>query len=246
MTSLRKIDTGPLRLPQAPNATERWLRRIFVEDWSLKLLALAITLGIWFAVTGQRTPIRRQFRGVQLNFRVPTGIEIGNNPPEEVAITVSGSQSDLEQINARDLAVNVGVTDRKPGQRLIQLTPGRAQIDLPNGVHLDGIEPSSVSLKLELIAERELQVEARLEGTLSGDFELGQVIATPDRIKVRGPASHVFALQKIPTETISIEGRRESFDVPEAAIYIADQKVDALETVNVHIEITQRRKSKMK
>jgi YbbR domain-containing protein len=246
MTSLRKFDTGPQRLPHAPNATERWLRRIFVEDWSLKLLALAITLGIWFAVTGQRTPIRRQFRGVQLNFHLPTGIEIGNNPPEEVAITVSGPQSDLEQINARDLAANVDVTDRKAGQRVIQLTPGHTQIDLPNGVRLEEIEPTSVSLKLEPIADRELQVEPRIEGTLPDDFELGQVIATPDRIKVRGPASHVSALQKIPTETISIEGRRESFDVPEAAIYIADQKVDALETVNVHIEITQRRKSKTK
>jgi len=30
----------------------RWLRRIFVEDWSLKLLALAITLVLWFFVTG--------------------------------------------------------------------------------------------------------------------------------------------------------------------------------------------------
>ncbi|HYV25663.1 MAG TPA: hypothetical protein VE969_10555 [Pyrinomonadaceae bacterium] len=31
----------------------RWLRRIFVEDWSLKLLALAITLVLWFLVTGR-------------------------------------------------------------------------------------------------------------------------------------------------------------------------------------------------
>jgi hypothetical protein len=31
----------------------RLLRRIFVEDWSLKLLALAITLVLWFLVTGR-------------------------------------------------------------------------------------------------------------------------------------------------------------------------------------------------
>jgi YbbR-like protein len=31
---------------------ERWVRRIFVEDWSLKLLALAITLVLWFVVSG--------------------------------------------------------------------------------------------------------------------------------------------------------------------------------------------------
>jgi YbbR domain-containing protein len=246
MESFRKFDTGPQRLPHAANATERWLRRIFVEDWSLKLLALAITLGIWFAVTGQRTPIKRQFLGVQLNYHLPNGIEIGNNPPQEIAITVSGPQSDLERINPRDLAAIVDVTDRKPGQRVIQLAPGHMQIDLPSGVRLEGIEPSNVSLRLEPNAGRELQVEARIDGKLPDGFELGQITVTPDRVTVRGPASHVYALQKVPTETISLEGRRESFDVPETAIYIADQKVDALETVNVHIEITQRRKSKTK
>ena len=244
--AFRKFETGSLHPTRVPNATERWLRRLFVEDWSLKLLALAITLGLWFVVTGQRTPITRQFRGVQLNFRVPTGIEIGNNPPAEVAITVAGPQGDLERINPRDLAANVDITDRKPGQRVIQLTPGHTQIDLPDGVRLEGIEPGSVSLKLEPNADRELQVEPRLEGTLPDGFELGQITITPEKVRVRGPASHVFALQKVPTETISIEGRRESFDMPETAIYVADQKVDALETVSVHIEIIQRRKPKTK
>lgn len=241
MRPLRKIETAPLRSPRVPNATERWLRRIFVEDWSLKLLALAITLGLWFVVAGQRTPIKRQFRGVRLSFHVPGGIAIGNNPPEEVAVTVTGPQSELERINPRDLAASVDVTDRKPGQRVIQLTPENTRIDLPDGVSLEAIEPGSVSLKLELYADRELPVEPRLEGKLPDDLELGQVTVTPEKIKVRGPASHVLALQKVPTDTISIEGRRESFDASDTAIYVADQKVDALGTVNVHVEIIQRR-----
>jgi len=244
--ALSKFDTGPLRPNRVPSAIERLLRRVFVEDWSLKLLSLAITLGLWFVVTGQRTPVKRQLRGVQLNFRVPSGMEIGNNPTEEIAITVSGPQSDLEQINPRDLIANIDVTDRKPGQRVIQLVPSRLQIDLPSGARLEGVEPGSVSLKLEANEQRELQVEPRIEGQVSDGYEMKQVVVTPDRVKVRGPASHVFALQKVPTETISIEGRRESFDVPQTAIYISDQKVDALETVNVHIEITERHNPKTK
>jgi hypothetical protein len=39
--------------PEPDSFTERWLRRIFVEDWSLKLLALAITLVLWFLVSGR-------------------------------------------------------------------------------------------------------------------------------------------------------------------------------------------------
>ncbi len=41
------------RTPESGNAIEHWLRRIFIEDWSLKLLALAITLVLWFLVSGR-------------------------------------------------------------------------------------------------------------------------------------------------------------------------------------------------
>lgn len=40
-------------LPEPSSAIERWLRRIFVKNWSLKLLALAITLVLWFLVSGR-------------------------------------------------------------------------------------------------------------------------------------------------------------------------------------------------
>jgi YbbR domain-containing protein len=241
----RKFEKGPLQ-SRTLSPTERLLRRVFLEDWNLKLLSLAITLGLWFAVTGQRIPVKRQFRGVQLNFRVPGGMEIGNNPPEEVAITVSGPQSDLEQINPRDLIANVDVTDRKPGQRVIQLVPGHTQIDLPAGARLEAIEPSSASLELEADTEREVTVEPRIEGKVPDGYEVKEIILTPDKVNVRGPASHVLALKKVATETISIDGRRESFDVPQTAIFIADQKVDALEAVNVHVEIVERHNPKTK
>src|SRR5258706_14516088 len=31
-----------------------WLRQIFIEDWSLKLLALTITLALWFFVSAHQ------------------------------------------------------------------------------------------------------------------------------------------------------------------------------------------------
>ena len=40
------------QLTRAPGFAERWLRHVFIEDWSLKLLALAITLILWFVVSG--------------------------------------------------------------------------------------------------------------------------------------------------------------------------------------------------
>lgn len=119
---------------------ERWLRRIFIEDWSLKLLALAITLVLWFVVSGREI-------------------------------------------------------------------------------------------------EREITVEPSVEGKPAPTYEVKEVLVTPARVRVIGPASSVNSLEKAPTQTISIEGRRESFDAPRTAIHLADPKIAVVDTVNVHVTI---------
>jgi YbbR domain-containing protein len=44
--------------PSTPTITERvelWLRQMFVEDWGLKILALTITLALWFFVSARQS-----------------------------------------------------------------------------------------------------------------------------------------------------------------------------------------------
>ena len=50
-------ETDVVEVPRQPTAFERGARRMFLQDWSLKLLALAITLALWLAVTGQNEPL---------------------------------------------------------------------------------------------------------------------------------------------------------------------------------------------
>jgi hypothetical protein len=128
------------RFTSANVSARGWLRRIFIEDWSLKLLALAITLVVWFMVSGREI-------------------------------------------------------------------------------------------------EREITVEPSVAGQPAPTYEVKEVLATPARVRVTGPASSVNLLEKVPTRTISVEGRRESFDAPRTAIHLADPKVAVLDTVNVHVTI---------
>jgi YbbR domain-containing protein len=239
----REIDEEAGRFAHWPRAARSRLRRIIFEDWNLKLLALAITLGLWFGVTGQRSPVTIRVRGVQINFQLPTDMEISNDPRTEVDFTLTGSKRDLNSINSRDLVAYVDVSGMKPGERVVQLIPGRVvKLELPEGVRIDHIEPNTVALRLEPRVEREIEVEARLEGSPPDGYELRSITINPNKVKVRGPASHVNALQKALTETIPLEGRKESFAVPQTAIDISDTKIDVLDaTVNVYLEIGEQR-----
>lgn len=241
----REIDEDVSRFAHWPREVRSLVRRIFLEDWNLKLLALAITFGLWFGVTGQRAPATVRLPRVQVSFRLPADMEISNEPRDEVEVTLTGGKGELERLNGRDLVAYVDVSDMKPGERVVQLSPGRVRIELPEGVRIDSIEPNTIPLRLEPRVERQVEVEARLEGRVAEGYELRGINIIPNKVRVRGPASHVDQLTKVLTETIPLEGHQESFAVPQTAIDISDPKVDGIDTiVNVYLEIGEQRVEK--
>jgi YbbR domain-containing protein len=236
------INDLEIRVPRQPGTFERWLRRIFVEDLNLKLTALAITLVLWFAVTGQRKPMTKRITGVQLSFQHAEGMEISNDPPGRIDVTVTGSSDKLSQINPLDLVATVMVVDHKAGDRVVRLSGDRVKMDLPEGVRIEGFQPATVSVRLEPVVERLIDVDIKFEGKVAEGYEVYAASANPGKVRVSGPASHVNSIQKAPTESIALDERKASFDVTQAAIDIADQKVQVKDAaVTVHVEIGQRR-----
>ena len=226
--------------------TRRWLRALFLEDWTLKALALLITLGLWYAVTTQRAPATKRLHDVPLEFILPDGVDIGNDPVDKVDVTLEGSQDKLAVLTARDLVAQVNVRNLSPGDRNPRLTDKNVTMDLPEGVRIAEITPRSLTLRLEHIVEQEVPVEARFEGAPPEGFRAGAAEVVPGRVRVRGPASHVNAVQRAFTETISLVGRREPLVLPQVAVDIPDHKVVPLDaTVSVRVEIgeeqTERR-----
>ncbi len=225
---------------RSPSAIEKVLRKIFVEDWSLKLLSLAVTIALWFVVTGQNTPVVTR-ASVQLQFIRPNSLDVSNDPPKTVDIVLSGSKHKLDAINQSSLVATVDLSDQRAGERVLRLVD-RAQLDLPSGVRIDSFQPGAISIRLEPIVVKQLEVETKLEGKPPDGYELYSVRPSKNTIAVQGPASLVNALQKATTETISLTGHTESFTVPNVAIDISNPKITLLDpVVNVAIELGARR-----
>ncbi|HZI17718.1 MAG TPA: CdaR family protein [Pyrinomonadaceae bacterium] len=218
-----------------------WLRALLFEDWGLKLVALAITIGLWYAVTAQRAPATIRLRAVPLEFLLPENMEVSNDPVSEVDLTLEGSQGKLAEINARNLVARADVANLKPGDRVARLNDRNVLMDLPEGVRITDITPRSVTLRLEPVVEREVPVEARFEGEPPEGFVVTGVGINPSTVRVRGPESHVRAIERAFTETISLGGQRESLTLPQTAIDIPDRKVVPHEAaVGVRVEIVEQ------
>jgi len=232
--------TGPAR---RPSRLDKLVRRIFIEDWSLKLLSLAIALVLWLVVTGQNQPVTAHLN-VQLNFIRPPSIEISNDPPRTVDVMLTGSRNKLDDLTTLDLVATVDLSDQRAGERVLRLAD-KAQISLPQGVKVDGFQPSAIPVRLEPIVERQVPIEAKLEGQLPNGYEVYAVRPNKGSVTLRGPESRVLALQKVLTESILLGGHKESFTATNVAIDVPDPKVDLLDPiVSVEIEIGEHRVEK--
>jgi YbbR domain-containing protein len=223
-----------------PSFLERWFRRIFFEDWGLKLLALAITVALWMAVTGQNTPVTQRY-GVQLNFITPSGMEISNDPPENVEVMLTGSPARLAEMGSR-LAASIDVTDQKSGERVVRLND-RAQMTLPTGVTIQGFRPATASLRLEPVVESQVEIEVKFEGRLPEGYQVVGVSTSPTRVGLRGPSDRMSAIRKAITETIWLDGKTTTFTIAGVAVNVPDSKVEILDpTIDIRVELVDTRR----
>src|SRR5258707_15557043 len=189
-------DTETTLVPRIPTAAERLLRKLFVEDWGLKLLALAITVALWLGVTGQNKPVTLRVSGVQLNFLQPDGLEISNEPPSTVDVILTGSKDKLDRIGPRDLIANVDLSDQKAGERAIKLTLDRVKVDLQEDVKILGFHPATIPVRLEPVIEAAVDVDVKFEGKLPEGYEMTGVTVSPAKVRLRGPSDRINALRK--------------------------------------------------
>ena len=213
----------------------RLFRKIFLEDWTMKLIALVITLGLWLGVTGLRTPTSSNFRSIPLNLRVANDLEVTNSPVSEVDIKISGDKSKINQINKEDLLVSLDLSDIQPGERVVSITPENVNVELPAGVKLEGISPSIIPIKLEKIIERDVPVKAETEGVVAENFEIYSSSTVPQTVRVNGPESFIRPLDSISTEKINVEARQEDFTAQQVSLNVVSPKVRLVDTTVVDV-----------
>lgn len=220
----------------------RLLRRVFLDDWVIKALALAITFALWLGVTGLRAPTRERLRNISLNVRVSNEMEITNSPVQEVDLVVTGDKRKIDQIKREDLVVSLDLVDAQPGDRTVQITPENVSVELPTGVKLEEVQPNKIAVKLETVEEREISVRADPEGSVAEGFEIYSQTVLPTKVKVRGPSSYIKSLDSVSTEKINLENRQADFTVQQVGLNIVNPKVTLIDTVvDVVFKIGEKR-----
>lgn len=223
----------------------RWFRRIFLDDWTMKLLALIITLALWFGVSGLREEITTRIENVNLRPRISNDLVITNPPPATVNLVLAGDKRKIEPLSNQNLIVSLDLSEVSAGEQTIELTPQNVNVELPTGVKLEEIQPNKIAIKLENAIEREITVRAETDNDIAEKSEIYNVAVQPQKVRVRGAESTVKSLAYISTDRIRMEKKGEDFTAQQVPLNIITPNVTALDTaVDVVFKIGELRKER--
>jgi len=182
--------------------------RRFVENLGLKLLAMALAIGLWLSVAGE-TVIERGFE-VPVGFQnVPADLQVAGDPPDTVHVRVRGPMSIVNRLALGDVVAVLDLAGERPGERrLFDMFADRVRT--PFGVEVIQVIPATITAALERAgAPRTVPVVPDIEGQPAEGFAVGRISTVPESVEIVGPTSLLDSVVEAITEPVLIEGSSE-------------------------------------
>ena len=208
-------------------------RHVF-HNLGLKLVSLALAVGLWLAVT--RQPTAEVAVEVPIAFEnMPGNLEISSADIPKAQIRLRGAERAIRHLQTSEVSVDLWLDVAKPGERTFDLTAH--QVHQPYELQVVQVIPSQVRLAFDVRATRQVPVQPRLVGTFAPGYQIGQIIVEPPQVSIVGPEKRVDAIESATTDPVDITGVAHRIALVRHA-YVADPLVQVTNLDPVRITIT--------
>jgi len=138
-----------MRRATPSNRFSQYLRQLFLEQTSYKMVAFVIALILWFTILGRRDFVLSKTIEVEV---IPgQGQAVVTQSLDRVKVKVSGPRNALKRFMDSGLSQMVSVDASNHADGEYELEIPMAKIDVPFGVRVLQIRPSSVKVQLKKI-----------------------------------------------------------------------------------------------
>jgi len=208
--------------------------RPLFHNLGLKLVSLALAVGLWLAVT--RQPTAEVAVEVPIAFEnMPGNLEISSVDIPKAQVRLRGSERAIQRLQNTQVSVDLWLDVTKPGERTFDLTA--RQVHQPHELQVVQVIPSQVRLAFDVRVTRQVPIQPRLVGTSAPGYEIGQIIVEPSQVQIVGPEKHVEAVESATTDPVDISGANHRIALLRHA-YVADPLVQVNNLDPVRITIT--------
>lgn len=215
------------------------LRRIFLENWPIKLASLVLAVSLWFYVTSKGKTEMSLTVPIELR-NIPQEMAVVGDVPGAVEARFQGQERALREIAAGKKMVGaVDLSLAKEGENIIRISPD--DIRRPSGVLVTHLSPYEIIVKLDRIVRKTIRLKPVINGTPAAGYRIGNVSVSPPKITLEGPLGSIGALTTLQTMPIDITGMKEPVTVDPRIDYRGRPVKIIEQDIRIHIGIQKER-----
>jgi YbbR domain-containing protein len=209
---------------------------------TLKIISLVLALILWVFVkskSGGEVGLV-----VPLEFyRVPSNVIVTQVTDEAINVRVNGSFMQLERLPTREIRARIDLSRARPWTNSFDILPDN--FNIPRGLKVTQISPSSVKVELDRVMESIVQVKAAVKGRPARGYRVSKISVDPPYITLQGARSQLTGLKEVSTEVVDISGLKETVRVA-APLRIGELRLkkDVKRTATVTVTVKEERRGR--
>lgn len=165
-----------------------------------KILSVLVAFGIWFVVMSSNSiEITKE---ISLEVDVPPGLIVANEVPDRVSFRLSGSKFFLRTLaNSLD-TIRIDLTKAKAGPAYYKIE--KDSLNLPIGVKILSISPSTINPVLEPVDRRSVPIDVVKKNEVPNGYRLVRLQAMPKNVRIKGPRNIVQNISVIRSQPVDL------------------------------------------
>jgi len=182
-------------------------RSIWSRNPWYKLLAFIAAVSVWSFVQGDEiheAPVR-----IAVDWELPADLRALTPPPTVASLRVRGTRRATRRAKSAPIRLLVDATGLKSGAHVLSLDDYDL-LGFPSNVERVSLSPMSVSIDLDELARRKVQVRFQTVGEPRDGYTISGSRARPAVIEVEGPRSVIEGLTEVSTMAHNATDLREN------------------------------------
>ena len=174
--------------------------RLLRNIW-LKISALALAIVTWWSV--QYSIVTTEAFEYHIRLVLPPNVVEKNIYPKTFTVTVSGPNETVKAFRNVKHEYTIDLTEKREGKSLL-LDIDRSSIELLPKLTIKSLSHKNINIDLDILVQRELQVEVDMVGNPAPGFDVTEKFARPSRVFLELPQEASESLSTIMTAPINI------------------------------------------
>lgn len=187
----------------------KWL----VKDWGIKLIALALAVGLWYYAVGEESIEVKRSVPLELQVKNPQ-MSVLKTSVKNVLVTLSVPRSVLSDLTTKEIKAvhSIGPEVKTAGDYSFRLETGEIKVPTPQ-FRVVKIFPEIIQVTMDEQIVQKLKIEPDFLGEPAFGYKVQdtEIKIDPNAVLVEGPKGQLEKIDSVKTEKIDLVGRIRSF-----------------------------------